>query len=131
MWGAYLGGLLRGMGSSRVWILGLRLSRNSAGYHRGLSVWRKGEGETEAHTQAILPSLIIPDTPSPHSPRCSVPLEPLPGHQAGLASARQLPGTGAAVSCWQGGLVRREGGPGLWNRRPPERGQAAISSIEV
>lgn len=122
MGGAYLRGLLRGRGSSQVGVLGLQLNMDSVGYHRGLSVQRKGEGETEAHTQATLPSPIIPDIPSPHSLRCSVPLGPLTGHQAGLASAHQLPGTGVVVSCWRGGLVRREGGPGLWSRRPPERG---------
>lgn len=122
--GAYLGGLLGGRGSFQVGVLELQQSMDSAGYHRGLSVWRKGEGETEAHTQATLAAPISPDILFPHSLRCSVPLGPLPGLQAGLASAHLLPGTGVVVSCWQGGLVRTEDGPGLWSRRPPERGQA-------
>lgn len=129
--GTYLGVLLGGRGSFRVGVLELQQSMDSAGYHRGLSVWRKGEGGTEAHTQATLPAPHSPDTPSPHSPRCSVPLGPLPGHQAGLTSDRQLSGTGVVVSCWRGGSVRREGGPGLRSRRPPEREQADMSSTEV
>lgn len=52
--GAYLGGLLGGKGR----VLELPWSMDSAGYCRGLSVWRKGEGETEAHTQATLPAPI-------------------------------------------------------------------------
>lgn len=111
--GHILGGLPGGRESFPVGVLGLQLSTDSAGYHRGLSVRRKDEGETEAHTQGTLLALISPDTPSPYSPRYSVPLGLLPGHQAGLAFAHLLPGIGVVVSCWQGGSVRREGGPGL------------------
>lgn len=80
--GHILGGLPGGRESFPVGVLGLQLSTDSAGYHRGLS-------------------------------RYSVPLGLLPGHQAGLAFAHLLPGIGVVVSCWQGGSVRREGGPGL------------------
>lgn len=117
-WGAYLGGLLGGKGR----VLELRPSKDSAGYRRGLSVRRKVRGK-------LRPALRPPCPPpsawhsSPYSLRCSVPRGPLPGLQAGLASSRLLPGTGVAVSCWRGGLVRREDGPGLWSRRPQGEGR--------
>lgn len=129
--GAYLGGLQGGRGNSQVGVLELWPSMDSVDYHRVLSVGRQGKGETEAHTQAILPFPISPVTPSPHSLRCSAPLGPPPGYRAGPASARPLPGTGVVASCWQGGSVRREGVPGLQSGKPPERGHVAMSSNEV
>lgn len=120
--GVYLGDLPGGRGNSRVGVLELWRSMDSVGYRRGLSVGRQGQVETEAHTHAILPSPISPATLPPHSLRCSVPLGPPPGFQAGPASARPLLSTGAVVSCWQGGSLRREGVPGLRSRKPPREG---------